>query len=150
MSDLNTSTIQGKLGSDPEQYDFDSGGQVANVNIATQRSIPPRNDGDDWREETQWTKIKAFGRLADQLMNYDKGDEVNIDGRQASPEAWVNNQGDAEAINVIVAKSIHPAGNRGGDQQADAKEVLDDADEEVTGSIMPEEDEEEDVAVADI
>lgn len=74
---LNVVTLQGHLGSDPEQHFFSNGGSVTRFNLAVKEYISSSKT-----EKTVWIGCKGFGRVADSLKNsLTKGREVIIKGK---------------------------------------------------------------------
>lgn len=71
---LNYCVIQGRLGSDPEMRETNSGKQVASVSVGCQRA------GKD--SQTDWVKLTCWEKTADLLCQYfHKGDEILAEGR---------------------------------------------------------------------
>lgn len=71
---LNYIVMQGRLGSDPDKRETNSGKTVATVNIGCQRA--------GTGTPTDWVRITCWDKTADLLTNYfHKGDEVLVEGR---------------------------------------------------------------------
>jgi len=70
----------GYAGSDPETHNFEGGGMVTNISIATTRSWKKKGS-EEWSEETTWHRLVFYSRFAqaaaDQLH---KGSRVSIEG----------------------------------------------------------------------
>jgi single-strand DNA-binding protein len=70
MSYLNSITIIGFVGADPEQRQARNnyGSKFTVLSVATQRSW--NNTDDDWASKTEWHRIAIFRpRLADSVLN---------------------------------------------------------------------------------
>jgi hypothetical protein len=61
---VNRIELIGYLGADPQVKIFDDG-QLTNFSVATTRRWKNRDD-DDWKEETEWSRVVTRGRLAEQ------------------------------------------------------------------------------------
>ena len=86
---LNSVTIAGFVGADPEQRQArNNGSKFTVLSVATERSW--KNAQDEWSSKTEWHRICAFRpRLADRLAEsiadtLQKGDHVLVDGQLAS------------------------------------------------------------------
>ena len=80
MASINKVIIVGRLGQDPEIRQFQNGGQVANLSIATSEKWTDRNTGEP-REQTEWHKAVLHNRLAEIAAQYlRKGSMVYIEG----------------------------------------------------------------------
>lgn len=104
---MNSITIDGRLGKDPEVRHTTSGKTVVNFTIANQRN----------KEETDWFDCVAWERTAEFISNYfKKGDGINIEGR-LQQERWQNDDGQNRSKVVIsVGKAGFPLGKSGGGQ----------------------------------
>ena len=69
---VNQVTLVGYLGGAPEQ---NKGCTV--LSLATKRSW---KDGDDWKSETEWHRIVAWGKLGEAVKPLAKGDHVQVEG----------------------------------------------------------------------
>ena len=88
---LNKILIIGNLGSDPEMRYMPSGDPVTSFSVATNRRYRTR-DGDQ-REETEWFRISAWGRLAEITNQYlTKGSKIYVEGRLQS-RSWQGQDG---------------------------------------------------------
>lgn len=76
---LNEVTLIGNIGADPEVRNFQNGGKVANLRIATSERWKSK-DGEQ-KEHTEWHSVAVFGPLADVVEKYaTKGMQVLIRG----------------------------------------------------------------------
>jgi single-strand DNA-binding protein len=80
MASVNKVIIVGNLGRDPETKYLPSGDAVTNLAVATTDSWKDKATGEK-REETEWHRISAFGKLAEIMAQYlKKGSQVYIEG----------------------------------------------------------------------
>lgn len=91
---VNSLTLIGNVGADPEVKDVGSGDSaraVANFSVATSRQW---KDGQgNKHEETQWHRCTAWGPLADVMDKYvRKGDKLYIQGR-VEYRKWTDKDG---------------------------------------------------------
>ena len=77
---MNKIIVIGNLGSDPEMRYTPNGQSVTSFNIASNRRY--RTADGEQREETEWFRCSAFGRLADVCNQYlTRGQQVYVEGR---------------------------------------------------------------------
>ena len=129
--------VIGNLGSDPEMRYTPSGIPVTTFSVATNRRYTTR-DGEN-REETEWFRVVAWNRLAEQCNQYlTKGRRVYAEGRLKS-DSWTGQDGQTRFTNEINASAVvflDSAGERsgprdsfgGGDQFASGPPPQDDDD----------------------
>ena len=81
MRGVNKVIIVGNLGADPEHRQFDGGGSVANISVATSEQWTDKQSGEK-REATEWHRISLFNRLGEVAAQYlRKGSKVYIEGQ---------------------------------------------------------------------
>jgi len=81
MSGINKAIVLGRLGQDPDMKYTQDGKPIANFSVATSEEWKDKNTGDK-KENTEWHRIVAFGKLAEICGNYlAKGKLVYIEGR---------------------------------------------------------------------
>jgi single-strand DNA-binding protein len=102
---MNTLTIIGNLGADPELR-FTSGGKaVANLRIA---DTPRRkNAAGDWEDgETLWMPVTIWGREAEEVVEQlRKGDRVIAAGRIGA-RTWTDKDGNDRTVIEMVADHV--------------------------------------------
>lgn len=124
MSSVNKVIIIGNLGRDPEVKSFQSGGQIAELRVATSESWKDRQSGER-RERTEWHTVKLIGDalpgIAQRFLR--KGSKVYIEGALQTRK-WQDQSGaDRYSTEVIVGgfggKLVMLDGvpNRDGDRQ---------------------------------
>ena len=80
MVSMNKITIIGHLGRDPEMRYTPQGTAVTDFSVATSRRYT--DSGGERREETDWFRVSAWNRLAEQCNQYlQKGSLVYVEGR---------------------------------------------------------------------
>jgi single-strand DNA-binding protein len=101
---LNKMLIIGNVGSDPEMRYTPNGNPVTSFSVATNRRYTT-SEGEQ-REETEWFRINAWNKLAEQCNQYvTKGMKVYVEGSlKSSP--WVGNDGQPRAGNEIFAHTV--------------------------------------------
>lgn len=80
MRGVNKVIIIGNLGADPERREFNNGGGVTNISVATSEQWTDKVSGEK-REATEWHRISLFNRLGEVAAQYlRKGSKVYIEG----------------------------------------------------------------------
>lgn len=100
---VNKVILIGNLGRDPEVRNFQNGGKVCNLRIATSENWKDRNTGER-REKTEWHTVAIFNeglvRVAEQYLK--KGSKVYIEG-QLETRKWQDQSGvDKYATEVVL------------------------------------------------
>ena len=90
---VNKVILIGNLGRDPEVRNFQNGGKVCNLRIATSESWKDRSTGES-RERTEWHSVAIFSeplaKIAEQYLR--KGSKVYIEG-QLETRKWQDQSG---------------------------------------------------------
>jgi len=99
---LNTATIIGNLGADPECRKMNDGTSVANMRIAVTDKWTDKQSGQK-RERTEWISAVLFGPSADIAERYlSKGSQCGVVGRIATRK-WQDRDGnDRYSTEVVV------------------------------------------------
>ncbi|MFQ6552005.1 single-stranded DNA-binding protein [Aestuariibius insulae] len=100
---VNKVILIGNLGRDPEVRNFQNGGKVVNLRIATSENWKDKNTGER-RERTEWHSVAIFseplGRVAEQYLK--KGSKVYIEG-QLETRKWQDQSGaDRYSTEVVL------------------------------------------------
>lgn len=119
---INSVTIVGRCGRDPEAKYFESGTQVAQFSVATNRYN---------QDEPDWHQVKVWGKQAQVAVDYlKKGNLVGIAGR-LEYESWTDKTtGEKRSKAVVVADRIQlltPKSEAGGSSQASSTGEPDDS-----------------------
>lgn len=101
---LNKVILIGRLTADPESRSTNSGQQVTNFSIATNRIWT--NQSGEKQEQVEFHRIVAWGRLADIVSQYlKKGGLLMVEGRLQT-RSWVGQDGVKRYQTEIVAENI--------------------------------------------
>ena len=115
---MNTVSLIGRLGADPQLRYTQNGTAVATCSIA----VPRRRN----REETDWFDLTFWGKTAELAANHlTKGRQVGISGRLRQ-ERW-EKDGEKRSKVVVIVDSVTFIGNKGdagrGDDDFDAGDI---------------------------
>src|SRR6218665_389156 len=93
MASVNKVIIVGNLGRDPEMRTFPSGGQIANVTVATTDKWKDKQTG-EMKEATEWHRVVFRDRLAEIASQYlRKGSQVYVEGSLRTRQGMSGPQG---------------------------------------------------------
>jgi len=107
---LNSVSLIGNLGRDPETKYSQAGTAVTNFSIATTEKWKDKNSG-EWQKKTEWHNIVSFGRLAEICGEYlKKGSQVYIGGK-IQTDTWEKN-GEKRYTTKIIANEMKMLGSR--------------------------------------
>lgn len=110
---VNKVLIIGNLGADVDVRAMPSGGNVANLRIATTESWIDKQSGER-RERTEWHRVSLFGRLAQVAGEYlRKGSQVYIEGSLRTRK-WQDKHGEDRYTTEIIGNDMQMLGSRGG------------------------------------
>lgn len=80
MRGVNKVIIIGNLGADPEVKQFQNGGSVTSISVATSEKWNDKQTGEP-REQTEWHRISLYNKLGEIAAQYlRKGSSVYIEG----------------------------------------------------------------------
>lgn len=117
---LNKILIIGNVGSDPEMRYTPNGNPVTSFSVATNRRYTTQGEQ---REETEWYRISAWNRLAENCNQYvTKGMKVFVEGRLSTRE-WVGQDGQNRTsldVTAFDVQFLDRRGEGGGSQSGDA------------------------------
>ena len=120
MASVNKVIVVGNLGKDPETRFLPDGKAVCSFSVATTDKWTDKASGDK-KEQTEWHRISAFGRLAEICGEYlKKGSQVYIEGKLRTRK-WQDKEGQDRYTTEIVADSMQLLGSKrdsGGDSGA--------------------------------
>lgn len=104
---LNKVMLIGNLGADPEIREFQNGGKVANLRIATSESWKDRNTGER-QERTQWHSVAIFNDgLVGVVERYvKKGSKVFVEG-QLETRKWQDQEGNDRYSTEVVLRAYN-------------------------------------------
>jgi len=112
MGSLNKVIVIGRLGRDPEQRMTSGGTQVSNFSVATDHY---RAGNGNPQRTTEWHRIVAFGKVADQCNQYlRKGRLVCVEG-SLQTRSWEKASGERHYSTEVVASRVAFLDSRGKD-----------------------------------
>lgn len=101
---VNKVILVGNLGNDPEVRNFQNGGKVCNLSIATSERWKDRNSGEQ-KERTEWHRVAIFSEplvgIAEQYLR--KGSKVYIEG-QIETRKWQDQSGQDRYSTEVVLR----------------------------------------------
>jgi len=102
---LNKVFLIGRLTRDPEIRFLPSGLQVTSFTVAVNRPYKTKGS-DEWKEETYFFDIEAFGMLAERLgKQLGKGTQILIEG-QLRQDRWETASGEKRTKVKVVADKV--------------------------------------------
>lgn len=99
-----------RLAMDPEHRTTRTGQAAGGVKIPIQAR--QKDQSGEWANvgETVWLRCKAFGRAADDLCRYRKGDYVTLTGRMSVDAPWTTRDGEPQpAVLVLMVQDVQEA-----------------------------------------
>ncbi len=94
----------GHVGQEPEIKTFGEGKKVANISLATNESYT--NSKGEKVEETQWHKVKAWGKVAEIIEKYvTKGKEICVEGKLTYSD-YLDKNGEKRYVTEVVISDI--------------------------------------------
>ena len=126
MAGVNKVILLGRLGKDPEVRNFQNGGKVVNLRLATSERYKDREGNQ--QERTEWHSVAIFneklGEIAEKYLR--KGSEVYVEG-QLETRKWQAQDGQERYSTEIVLRQfrgelqlVGGRGAGGGDAPAEA------------------------------
>lgn len=104
---VNKVILVGNLGADPEVRQFQNGGQVCNLSIATSENWKDKTSGER-REKTEWHRVAIFSeglvRVAQSYLK--KGSKVYLEG-QLETRKWQDQNGQDKYTTEIVLRGYN-------------------------------------------
>jgi len=102
---INKQILIGNLGADPETHNFDGGGQVTNITVATSRRWKDKQSGEQ-KEETEWFRVVFYNKLAEIAQKYlKKGSQVYVEGRTKTRK-WTDDKGIERYTSEVIAETM--------------------------------------------
>lgn len=115
MSGINSATIVGRLGQDPEIKVLESGQTLTKFSVATSEKYK-KKDGTE-TETTTWHNIVTWGKLAEICGTYlKKGKQVYLNGKIQNRQ--YEKDGETRYASEIVAEKVEFLGDAGRGDQA--------------------------------
>jgi single-strand DNA-binding protein len=105
---VNKVILVGHLGADPETRTTGGGTVVANLRLATSERV---KQGDQWADHTEWHRVVAFGRTAENVARYlKKGRQIYVEGKIRTKK-YTDKEGQEKYSTEIIADQIHFLGS---------------------------------------
>jgi single-strand DNA-binding protein len=105
MAGVNKAIILGRLGKDPEVRNFQNGGKVVSLRVATSERYKDREGA--MQERTEWHAVSIFneklGEIAEKYLR--KGSEVYLEG-QIETRKWTDKDGVEKYSTEIVLRQF--------------------------------------------
>ncbi|NKC30119.1 single-stranded DNA-binding protein [Falsiroseomonas selenitidurans] len=105
MAGVNKVILVGRLGRDPEVRNFQNGGRVVNLRLATSERFKDREGNQ--QERTEWHSVAIFneklGEIAEKYLK--KGSEVYVEG-QLETRKWQDQAGQDRYSTEIVLRQF--------------------------------------------
>jgi single-strand DNA-binding protein len=118
MASLNKVQLIGHLGRDPEVRYTADGVAVATLALATSRTW--KDKGGERREDTEWSRVVLFGRLAEIAADFlSKGTQAYVEG-QLRTRKWADKDGTERHTTEVVADELLLLTRREKDKPAEA------------------------------
>ena len=119
---INTVTIVGNLGQDPEIRYTPSGVPVSNFTVAV-NEVYTNKDGEKVKK-VHWFKVTAFKRLAEIVGQYcAKGSRIGVRG-QLQYRLWQDDEGGNHSTVEIRARELELLSGKNGNSTAAEEELL--------------------------
>jgi single-strand DNA-binding protein len=101
MGTINKVLLIGRLGKDPEERSTAGGTRVSNFSLATDTY-----HGNNGERTTEWHRVVAFGKLAEQCNQYlKKGQLVCIEG-SLQTRCWEKSPGEKHYFTEVIASRM--------------------------------------------
>lgn len=101
---MNSATIIGRLGGDPELRYTPGGDAVCTMSVATSRAWKTQSGAK--KEQTTWHRVVVWGKTGEACAEYaKKGKRVGVVGR-IDHKKWEDKNGETRYTTEIVAESV--------------------------------------------
>ena len=111
MGSLNSVSIIGRLGADPEVYNTAGGQAIVSISVATTDKWTDKTTGQK-QERTEWHRVKLFGRLAEIARDYlKKGGKVYVGG-ELRTDKYTDKTGVEKYSTGIIARQLQLLGGK--------------------------------------
>lgn len=111
MAGVNKIIIVGNLGRDPEVRYSQGGMAICTFTVAVGER---KKEGEQWKEHTEWFRVKSFGKTAENAGQYlQKGKQVYVEGRLEQSK-YKDKEGQERTSVDVIANTIQFLGGAGG------------------------------------
>jgi len=133
MSSLNKAMIIGRLGQDPDVRYTQSNTAVANMSVATSERYKDKSG--EWKENTEWHRVVAWGRTAEICQEYlKKGSLVYIEG-PIQTRQWEDKDGQTRYTTEIKALTMTMLDSKGSGSNGGRKPEKPDSAQPVSSNV---------------
>jgi single-strand DNA-binding protein len=102
---VNKVALEGRLGKDVEIRFTRDGKSVANVTLATSNDYQDKSTKEWIKKPASWHNLVAFGKDAENLAGYKKGDKLKVEGK-ITYDDWTDKSGAKRQTTKIVCFGI--------------------------------------------
>ena len=103
MRGLNRSVVVGRVGQDPELRTSKAGVAWCTFSVATDRR---RKVGEEWVDDTDWHRIKVFGRDAEACHRFvRRGSMIGVEGSM-NYDKWTDDEGQKRMTPALLADRV--------------------------------------------
>jgi single-strand DNA-binding protein len=99
---MNKAILTGTIGKDVKESNI-NGMVICSFPLGTSDSV--KNKDGKWESQTEWHNIKTFGKLADVVAKFKKGDQVELSGK-IKYSTYKNKDGQTIYTTEIIADSV--------------------------------------------
>jgi single-strand DNA-binding protein len=139
MAGLNKVFLIGRIGKDPDTFQFEDGTKKISFSLATTESYRDRST-DEWKDITEWHNIVGYRYLAER--NVAKGDLIFVEGK-IKARKYKDKDGNDRYVTEIVAEKINMLSrNQAGESRSTASSSYDNS--HSTGNSAAQSEQEED------
>ena len=103
MAGLNKVILIGRVGKDPETFQFDDGTKKISFSLATTESYRDKV-ANDWKDITEWHNVIGYRYLAEK--NIAKGDLIYVEGK-IKTRKYKDKEGNDRYQTEIIAEKIN-------------------------------------------
>jgi single-strand DNA-binding protein len=119
MASVNSMTLVGNLGADPEMRYMPDGTPTATIAVATSDKWKDKTTGEG-KEKTEWHRVVFFRGLADVVGQYlKKGSQVYVLGKLRTRK-WTDKDGIERYTTEIVGREMQMLGKKPANEVDDA------------------------------
>lgn len=132
---INLVIVSGNIGADPELRQLAQAGScVLNIRLATTKRI---KSGDDWKDQTEWHSVEAWGKRADALHKIlKKGMHLTVQG-SLKTRSYEDKDG-VKRYKTTIAGDVFTFGrSSSGTQSSDSSDSAPGDSEPEEGGVLP-------------
>jgi single-strand DNA-binding protein len=108
----------GNLGNDPTTKFTQAGKELVEFSVAVNQRIPPAPGSEEWRDKTDWFRVRVMGRQVQYAQGLAKGTRVHVIGN-LSTSAYLSKQDGEPRVGLDVfadeVTNLSPRGEGAGE-----------------------------------